>query len=115
MLQRTAARAAWLTCAVVFAPAAQAEESPLMAAIFADHVVLQRDRPIDVWGRAQPGEQVTVTMSGATRSAVSDTAGRWSVALPPFRAGGPYRLSARTGTREQQLKDVRVGDVWLCS
>ena len=64
MLQRTAAWAAWFTCAALVAPA-QAEDSPLMAAIFADHVVLQRDRPIEVWGRAQPGEQVTVTMSGA--------------------------------------------------
>ena len=114
MLQRTAARAAWLTFAVLMTPA-QAADSSLMAAIFSDHVVLQRDRPIDVWGRAQPGEQVTVTMSGATRSAVSDAAGRWSVALPSFRAGGPYQLSARTSTREQQVKDVRVGDVWLCS
>ena len=50
-------------------------DAPLMAAIFADHVVLQRDRPIEVWGRAQPGEQVTVTMSGATRSAVSGCRG----------------------------------------
>ena len=119
MLQRTAARQTWaaacLTGAAIFAAAAQAEDAPLMAAIFADHVVLQRDRPIDVWGRAQPGEQVTVTMAGATRSAVSDAAGRWSVALPSFRAGGPYQLNARTSSRGQQLKDVLVGDVWLCS
>ncbi len=119
MLQRTAARQTWaaacLTCAGLFATAAQAGDSPLMAAIFADHVVLQRDRPIDVWGRAQPREQVTVTMSGATRIAVSDAAGRWAVALPSFRAGGPYQLTARTSSREQQVKDVRVGDVWLCS
>ena len=54
-------------------------------------------------------------MSGATRSAVSDAAGRWSVALPSFRAGGPYQLNARTSSRGQQLKDVLVGDVWLCS
>jgi sialate O-acetylesterase len=86
-----------------------------MATIFSDHVVLQRDRPIDVWGRAQPGEQVTVTMAGATRSTVSDAAGRWTVALPTFRAGGPYQLTARTSSREQRAKDVRVGDVWLCS
>jgi sialate O-acetylesterase len=119
MSQRTAARqtrAAWLACAAfwVLAPA-QAADAPLMAAIFTDHVVLQRDRPIDVWGRAQPGEQVTVSMSGATRRATSDATGRWSVALPSFRAGGPYQLAARTSTREQQVKDVRVGDVWLCS
>jgi len=115
MLQRTAVKiAAWLICGAGFT-SAYAEDAPLLAAIFTDHVVLQRDRPIDVWGRAKPGEQVTVTMSGATRSAVSDAAGRWAVALPSFRAGGPYQLSARTSSREQQVKDVRVGDVWLCS
>ena len=120
MLQGTAVRqtwvTAWLACAAaLLAATAQAADAPLMASIFTDHVVLQRDRPIDVWGQAPAGEQVTVSLSGATRSAVSDANGRWSVALPSFRAGGPYRLTARTGSREQQVDDVRVGDVWLCS
>ena len=60
-----------------------------MAAIFADHAVLQRDRPIDVWGRAQPGEQVTVTMSGASRSAAGGREGTLGggIAGVPARAG----------------------------
>ena len=115
MILRTAAIAAWWSCALLSAGPARAADAPLLAAIFSDHMVLQRDRPIDVWGRAQPGEQVTVSLSGATRSVTSDASGRWSVALPSFRAGGPYQLMARTSTREQQVKDVRVGDVWLCS
>ena len=56
----------WMSCA---AGVAHADDAPLLAAIFADHVVLQRDRPIEVWGRAQPGEQVTVNTGAAPRAA----------------------------------------------
>ena len=86
-----------------------------MAAIFSDHAVLQRDRPIEVWGQSGADEQVLVTMSGASRKTQADASGRWSVSLPSFRAGGPYQLMARTATRQQQVNDVLVGDVWLCS
>jgi sialate O-acetylesterase len=118
MLQRTAARQAWvfllaLTCAACTAQGA--DDAPLLAAIFADHVVVQRNRPIEVWGRAQPGEQVTVTFSNATRSAQADPGGKWALAIPAFPAGGPHVLTARTASRRQTVSDVLVGDVWLCS
>ena len=115
MLQRMAVRlAAGAVLAVANAAHAQ-DNAPLMAAIFSDHVVLQRDQPIDVWGRAKPGEQVSVTLAGATRSAQADAQGRWAVTLPTMAAGGPHSLSARTATRQQNVTDVKVGDVWLCS
>jgi len=133
MLQRTAARhRSWMAGPFAMAKtmamaamgmtmsmaacAAQAEdESPLLATIFSDHAVLQRNRPIDVWGRAQPGEQVTVALSNTTRSTQADASGHWSVTMPPFPAGGPHALSARTAARRQSVGDVLVGDVWLCS
>lgn len=105
----------------VFAPflfiasAAAQEQPPLLAAIFADHVVLQRDRPIEVWGRAQPGEQVTVALDGETRQSQADAGGAWAVTLPAMRTGGTHTLTARTATRAQAVKDVLIGDVWLCS
>jgi len=102
-----------MTCLAGAADAA--DEAPLLAVIFADHVVLQRDRPIEVWGRAQPGEQVSVNMAGTTRNARADDAGAWAVTLPAMKAGGPHALKARAGTREQTVRDVLVGDVWLCS
>ncbi|HET7812496.1 MAG TPA: sialate O-acetylesterase, partial [Steroidobacteraceae bacterium] len=95
--------------------AAKAEDTPLLAGIFTDHVVLQRDRPIELWGRAQPGEQVTVSLAGSTRSARTDDAGRWAVTMPALRAAGPHAIKAHTATREQTVRDVLVGDVWLCS
>jgi sialate O-acetylesterase len=94
---------------------ASAADAPLLARIFADHVVLQRDRPIEVFGAANPGESVTVTMSGATRRITAGADGRWRVALPALPAGGPHTLIARTTDREQRAADVLIGDVWLCS
>ncbi|HTU67289.1 MAG TPA: sialate O-acetylesterase [Steroidobacteraceae bacterium] len=101
--------------AAIVAPVANAADPPLMSAIFGNHVVLQRDRPIDVYGRARPGESVTVTLSGTTQQVSTDAAGHWRVALPALPAGGPYTLSARTQDRAQTVDDVLIGDVWLCS
>jgi len=95
---------------------AQAQEpTPLLAAIFADHAVLQRDRPIEIWGRAQPNEQVTVALDSYTRKTQADAAGAWAVTLPALRSGGKHTLTARTATRAQKVKDLLIGDVWLCS
>src|SRR3954465_15966660 len=107
MMQRMNGRRlalAGLMCGWVLAVHA-ADDAPLLAAIFADHVVLQRNRPIEIWGRAQPGEQVTVTMGGAARSARADANGRWAVTLPARGAGGPHALTARTESRQQAVSD----------
>ncbi len=114
MLQRTAT-ITMLACVFSTTAAAQAADAPLMASIFADHAVLQRNRPIEIWGRAQPGEQVTVSLSNSDRNTQADAQGKWAVSLPSFPAGGPHVLSARTSTRRQVVSDVLVGDVWLCS
>jgi sialate O-acetylesterase len=84
--------------------------------MFQDHAVLQRDKPIRIWGRAKPGRDVTVSFAGIAAKAQADGEGRWSAVLPPMPAGGPYTLKARTGWRtNQSVKDILVGDVWLCS
>jgi sialate O-acetylesterase len=109
MLQRIAV---WL----VLGSCAQAQaQAPLLAAIFDDHMVLQRDRPSEIWGRANPHEQVTVTLSNVARTTRADASGNWTLTVPTFRAGGPHVLTARSATRTQTVRDVLVGDVWLCS
>jgi sialate O-acetylesterase len=95
-----------------------ADASPagaLLGPLFADHAVLQRDRPINVWGETAPGQAVTVSLGGVTAAATADSKGVWRVQLPPQPAGGPHVLTARAGNREQTASDVLVGDVWLCS
>ena len=101
--------------AASFAVEAQAPDAPLLARIFGDHVVLQRDRPINVYGNARSGEEITVSLAGASMKTTADSSGRWRLALPALAAGGPHKLTARTKDREQNVADVLVGDVWLCS
>ena len=86
-----------------------------LPAIFSDHLVLQRDQPVPIWGRAQPGAQVTVTFRNQTRSAQSDPTGRWRVQLNPLTAGGPFELTITDGNKTKRLTDVLVGEVWFGS
>jgi sialate O-acetylesterase len=109
MLQRIG-----LVIAGLISVAARAE-APLMDALFADHAVLQRDRAIEVYGHAGPGEEVTVSLGGARAVGRADSQGRWRTKLPALPAGGPHALVAHTPTRSQTANDVLVGDVWLCS
>jgi sialate O-acetylesterase len=94
---------------------AGAADEPLLGPLFVDHAVLQRDRPIRVWGEAEPGQAVSVSLAGASANTHADVKGRWRLELPPLSAGGPHVLSARAGTREQKAVDLLIGDVWLCS
>lgn len=97
----------FLACAYVYA-------DPSLPHILGDHMVLQRDRPIHVWGWAAPGERIEVTLAGGRRFAVTDPLRRWSVTLPALPAGGPYTLAV-AGRRTIELKDVLIGEVWVAS
>ncbi|MEP9402932.1 sialate O-acetylesterase [Sphingomonas silueang] len=82
--------------------------------IFADHAVVQRDRPIALWGRGAPDSDVTVQL-GDTRMVVRvGSDGNWRASLPPRPAGGPYTLSVTGRDGYQTLGDIMVGDVFLC-
>jgi sialate O-acetylesterase len=116
MLHRMRGVLAWaVVAASLGTPPASAADAPLLARIFGNHVVLQRDRPIDVYGTAKPGDAVTVTLAGATKQVTAGADGRWRIALPALPAGGPHTLGARAGDRAQSVDDVLIGDVWLCS
>jgi sialate O-acetylesterase len=83
------------------------------ASLFRDHAVLQQGMAIPVWGTADAGETVTVTLAGQS---VSTTAadGKWSVRLDPLPAGGPHVLTIE-GRNRIELRDVLIGEVWICS
>ena len=85
--------------------------------LFHDNMVLQRDKPVPVWGRAKPGEVVTVQFAGQSKSATTDSAGRWQVVLDPMPAAStPGSLSASSSVKDHGgiIPNVVVGDVWLC-
>ncbi|MDO6434500.1 sialate O-acetylesterase [Flavitalea sp. BT771] len=84
--------------------------------IFGDNMVLQRDKPINVWGWGSAGEKITVSFHGQTRMAKADKQGRWSLQLGPESAGGPYELkvTGKSGPA-RTFSNVMVGEVWICS
>lgn len=88
-----------------------------LASPFGDHMVLQRDHPLPIWGSAQPGETVTVEFAGQTAAATADSDGRWRATLPPLPASAEPRLlaiRASASSKSLALSDVLVGEVWLC-
>ncbi len=91
-----------------------AQANVTLPAILSDNMVIQRNMPIHIWGHADPGEQVTVTLMGDKASAVAGPDGQWQAALKPHAAGGPYTLSV-TGKNTVTLSNVLIGDLWLCS
>lgn len=83
--------------------------------MFADGMVLQRERPILVWGRAEPGARVEVVFDGDRTQATAGADGGWRVSLPAREAGGPYEMRIDDGRAPRELRDVLIGDVWLAS
>lgn len=82
--------------------------------ILSSHMVLQRGRPIHLWGWADPGEEVTATLRDSTATTKADNIGHWSLYLPPEKAGGPYLVKI-SGSNQIVLDDVLIGDVWFAS
>jgi len=85
-----------------------------LPALFGDHMVVQRDRPIPVWGWDRPGQTVTVTFDGRSRHTTCDADGRWRVQLPAHRAGASFDLVV-DGSQSVRLRNVAVGEVWFCA
>ncbi|MAF64456.1 MAG: sialate O-acetylesterase [Planctomycetes bacterium] len=86
-----------------------------LAGVFADHMVLQCDRPCPVWGTAQPGERLRVQCGGRSAETVADAEGRWRVNLPPLAAGNEPLELVVEGDERVVVRDVLAGEVWLCS
>jgi len=86
-----------------------------MPGIFGDHMVLQRDMPLRIWGDADPGEMVTVSLTGREKNTVADRSGKWMVTMGPL-APSEKPLELRiSGKNQIVFQDVLVGDVWLCA
>jgi len=86
-----------------------------LAPLFGDHAVLQRDKPVPVWGRAGAADAVTVTFHGQAARTVAGPDGRWMVRIGPFAASAEPADLVVAGATTLTLHDVVVGEVWLCS
>lgn len=100
---------AWASCPTRLA----ADVKP--AGVFGDHMVLQRDRPIPIWGRARPGREVTVRIGRQSRTAKAAADGRWQVRLAPMPATSKPLTITITGENTVTIRDVLVGEVWVAA
>lgn len=83
--------------------------------VFGQHMVLQRRKPVPVWGWADAGEKITVTLNGQTKTIKAGKDGQWRLTLDPMEAGGPYQLVVQGKQNAVTFEDVLLGEVWVCS
>lgn len=107
---RAAAALTFLLCLTVSVSA-----EVVLAPLFSNGGVLQRDRPIPVWGRAAPGEEIEVRFDGETAKTRADQSGRWRVELKARKASIEGKELVVRGEDTVRVRDLLIGDVWLCS
>jgi sialate O-acetylesterase len=90
---------------------ATASAQVTLSPLFTDHAVLERNKPIPVWGTAAPNEKVNLTLGPSHTTATADATGAWEATLPKLAAGGPYTLTAN----DASANDILIGEVWLAS
>uniref|UniRef100_UPI003217C554 GDSL-type esterase/lipase family protein n=1 Tax=uncultured Draconibacterium sp. TaxID=1573823 RepID=UPI003217C554 len=87
-----------------------------LAPVFMEHMVLQQNKPIRVWGKANRGEPISITFDKQTHTCTANDNGDWSVTFDAVAAGGPYQLQVSAEDYETiLLEDILVGEVWICA
>lgn len=86
-----------------------------MPMTYTDHMVLQRNKPLPIRGRANAGSKVKVSIGQQTLHTTADSNGHWCATLEPMEAGGPYTLTIADADKTLRFTDVLVGEVWFCS
>ncbi|MGK9369897.1 discoidin domain-containing protein [Melioribacter sp. Ez-97] len=104
-----------LFAAILFAAPTLTHAQLSLPYIFGNGMVLQREHEIPIWGKAAPGDSVTVDLEGNIISAIADSLGKWQTALPAMEAGGPFVLKVTSGNQSITRNNVYIGDVWLAS
>jgi sialate O-acetylesterase len=85
-----------------------------LPALVGNNMVLQREKPIKIWGYAAPQEKISIQFNGKTTEVLTATDGKWTALLPKMKAGGPYKMTL-TGENKIDLDNILIGDVWICS
>lgn len=106
-------KAGLLLLAGILAAALPAVAEVRLPKIFTDNMMFQRDMPVRVWGWADAGEEVSVTLSGKSATTKADAAGKWKTELPALKEGENLELTIK-GKNSLALKNVIIGDIWVC-
>ena len=104
-----------ITSAVLLYSALSVHADVALNGVFTDHMILQRDMPVPVYGTADPGEKVTVTFSGKEKSVVADKDGKWIVKLDAMKVSTTPAVMTVSGKNKLTLNDILMGDIWVCS
>lgn len=104
----------FLSLMLIFCIGSTAMAAVKLPHIFSSHMVLQRNKPVTVWGWADKGEKITVRFNGQQQKVKADRSGNWQVVFAAQPAGGPYELQVN-GRNEIKLEDILIGDVFICS
>ncbi len=120
MKNRRGVRPVWIMYALTallmagggFSPSLQAEVR--LPKVFASHMVLQREKPLVIWGWADPNETIKVQLASERCEVRANDRGEWKAVLPAMKAGGPCTLTV-SGSSTVRCDDVMIGEVWLCS
>lgn len=107
-------RATYLFLCVGFCLSFPATAQLTLPHLFSDHMVLQRNQPIPIWGKAAAKEKVQITFNDKKYTAQADSDGKWMTELPATEAGGPYTIDIQSKSGTETLDDVLIGDVFLC-
>ena len=99
---------------LLFLAASLAQADVKLSGLFTEHMVLQQGLPIRIWGWAEPGEEIRITLADHSATATTSTDGKWNVTLPARAADGPFVLNV-AGKNSVAVKDVMVGEVWIAS
>lgn len=91
------------------------QESLKLPRLISDGMVLQRNTKIRIWGWASPGEKITINFLGGQYNTTTDMDGEWLILLPELQVGGPYKMEVKSENHTIIIKDILIGDVWICS
>ena len=97
---------------IIFSIAAHATVT--LPAIFTSNMVLQRQKPVKIWGWAARGEKISLQLNAQKATVKADNTGAWMVTLQPMEAGGPFELKI-VGKNSIVLSNILIGDVYICS
>jgi sialate O-acetylesterase len=104
-----------VSLSLIFSAIPRAQADVTLPKVIGSHMVLQRGRPLPIWGWADPGEKVTVTLDAATAVAKADKKGNWKVELPAVKADGKPHSMTIQGKNKIDLDDILIGEVWIGS
>ena len=104
-----------LICVFAAALSSDSVEAVKLPEIISDGMVLQRGKPVTLWGSANPGERITIRFAGQSKEAVADKSGSWSITLSRLSVSTTPRVMNVSGENKIEVKNILVGEVWLAS